>query len=81
MTPDEIRALRLRLNLTLAEFGTLLGYNSKTTTRETLICSFEGGLRQPNQRVIRLMRMIAAHGPTILIDPDPPNPQLEEAAE
>lgn len=81
MTPDQIRALRVRLNLTLAEFGALLGYDSKHATREAMICSFEGGIRRPSPRVIRLMRMIAAHGPEALADPDPPRLESAPAAE
>jgi DNA-binding transcriptional regulator YiaG len=66
LTPDQIRALRVRLNLTQAEFGALLGYDCKPTSRAVMVCAFEGGIRTPNPQALLLLRMIAAHGPAAL---------------
>jgi DNA-binding transcriptional regulator YiaG len=81
MTPDQIRALRLRLNFTQAQFGALIGLAGKATSREVMICAYEGGIRTPSPRLQRLLIMIAAHGPEALADSPEPEPQLEQAAE
>ena len=59
MTPDEIKAARLRLGMTQAELAQALGYAHKQS-----VSDLERGVMKPSKTVLILLEMlIAQSGP------------------
>lgn len=63
MTADEFRAIRLKLGLTVIQWGRALGYAGSDATVTTQIYRFEGGGgREIPETVARLAYMLGRHG-------------------
>ena len=62
MTPSDLRAARLRLNLAQADMGTAVGYRGSRADRGQKISDMECGRRRIQPRVARLVEMFLAHG-------------------
>lgn len=63
MTPADLRAARLHLGLTQAEFGAILGYrNHDRQGLRQQVNDMEGGRKNVTPQVARLVYMLRRHG-------------------
>ena len=68
MTPDQIKALRERLGMSLREIAPLVGVSHSAW------CLWESGKRKPDARSVILLRILAEGSVTSATAADPESP-------